>query len=86
MGPFATAAGHGDWAGCIKLLDLELKSVEGLPSSVAFLLNRGYCHQKLMLNRKALKVTGDVGTHSQILNQVIWVTECMTVLDFLLNA
>ena len=53
---FVHAVASGDWAGCIKQLDAELQKVTGDTNSVPLLLNRGYCHQKLMLNRKALKV------------------------------
>ena len=64
---FNEAAGSGDWAGCIKVLDAELKApamatlpAEGqAPLRLALLLNRGYCLQKLMLNRKALKASGE---------------------------
>jgi hypothetical protein len=60
---FNEAAGSGDWAGCIKMLDAELKATATAtpmeaPLRLALLLNRGYCLQKLMLNRKALKASG----------------------------
>ena len=59
---FNDAAGSGDWAGCIKVLDAELKAPameDQAPLQLALLLNRGYCLQKLMLNRKALKASGE---------------------------
>ena len=76
---FNDAAGSGDWAVCIKVLDAELKAptmatppTEGqAPLRLALLLNRGYCLQKLMINRKALKASGGRSgarsNHSKIL-------------------
>jgi len=53
---FAGAVDIGDWHGCIKLLSDEIAAASGDLEKISFLLNRGYCHAKLLLHRKALKV------------------------------
>ncbi|GAX83792.1 hypothetical protein CEUSTIGMA_g11217.t1 [Chlamydomonas eustigma] len=55
---FVKSIRSGGWAAAIKLLDSEIQATDSTqhPQDVlAMLLNRGFCNQKLQLNRKALK-------------------------------
>lgn len=45
----------------IKLLNAEIDATSGSPAAAQLLCNRGLCHQRLNLNRKALKVRGASG-------------------------
>ena len=45
----------------IRLLNVEIEAVSGSPAAAQLLCNRGLCHQRLNLNRKALKVRGASG-------------------------
>ena len=60
---FASAAAQSNFSSLIKLLDVAIEMFDGGSQTQAelheLLLNRGYCNQRLQLNRKALKVRRD---------------------------
>lgn len=60
---FAALVAHGNYTATLKVLDEALVSAELQQAALQAKLvqlhaNRGFCHQRLGLNRKALKVGG----------------------------
>ncbi len=55
-GGFHRAVTAGSWPQCIQILDAELLAQPSSDRRVSLLLNRGFCHLKLKLYRKASQV------------------------------
>ncbi len=62
-GDYATLVANQNFSATIKVLDSAIQDaaqehLNALAKLVQLHLNRGYCNQRLQLNRKALKVSG----------------------------
>ncbi len=63
---YVSALTDGRWAEAAKVIDSAIQSAE-VPTRLQLLINRGYCHQRLQLYRKALKAG-----HAQELLKAFW--------------
>lgn len=79
-------AGRGDFSAILKDIDARIDAAAGSPQIAAQLLcNRGLCHQRLNLSRKALKVVVNcAASMSSVLDpsSLPWRAHCRVSQDY----